>query len=119
MKYSIKKKLIGGLSLTTALFVFQACYGTPQDFTDGDEIHGVVLDKITMEPIKGIQVVLNEDVDITNSEGKFWFYTELDSTYTLSFVDKDSVINKEYKNFDTTFTQANGTTQLQVLLEEK
>jgi len=31
MKQSWRKKILGGLSLTSALFIFQACYGTLHD----------------------------------------------------------------------------------------
>ena len=31
MKSNWIRKIIGGMSLTTAMFIFQACYGTPQD----------------------------------------------------------------------------------------
>jgi hypothetical protein len=31
IKQNWRRKLLGGLSLTSALFIFQACYGTPHD----------------------------------------------------------------------------------------
>jgi hypothetical protein len=32
MKRNLLRRVLGSLSLTTAAFIFQACYGTPQDF---------------------------------------------------------------------------------------
>lgn len=41
MKRDWKRKIIGGLCLTSVAFVFQACYGTPQDFGNDLLIEGV------------------------------------------------------------------------------
>ena len=41
MKRDWKRKIIGGLFLTSVAFVFQACYGTPQDFGNDLLIEGV------------------------------------------------------------------------------
>lgn len=32
MKYRVLRNFLKGCSLTTALFIFQACYGTPQGY---------------------------------------------------------------------------------------
>ena len=68
--------LIGGLSFTTALFVFQACYGMPQDWQDDVFIQGKVISSTTSLPVKGIKVEseLYEHYGITDSQGEFGFY---------------------------------------------
>ena len=53
MKRDWKRKIIGGLCLTSVAFVFQACYGTPQDFGNDLLIEGQVTSKISGLPIKG------------------------------------------------------------------
>ncbi|MBO4692060.1 MAG: hypothetical protein J5604_04715 [Bacteroidales bacterium] len=35
MKYRVLRNFLKGCSLTTALFIFQACYGTPQGYNPG------------------------------------------------------------------------------------
>jgi hypothetical protein len=55
MKRDWKRKIIGGLCLTSIAFVFQACYGTPQDFGEDLLIEGQVKSKTTGLPIKGIK----------------------------------------------------------------
>ena len=51
MKTNWIKKLIGGLSLTSTMFIFQACYGTPQDFGMDVLIEGQVKSKTSGLPI--------------------------------------------------------------------
>ena len=56
------RKIFGGISLTAAMFVFQACYGTPPDgwddcaSTDFD-VH--VCSAVDGSPIEGIRVSAN------------------------------------------------------------
>ena len=50
------RRIVGGLSFTSALFVFQACYGTPQDFGLDILLEGQVKSKSTGLPIQGIKV---------------------------------------------------------------
>jgi len=45
MKGKLLKKIVGGLSFTTAPFVFQACYGTPQDSGPDAYKEGIVKSK--------------------------------------------------------------------------
>ena len=56
MKKHWIRNLVGGLSFTTALFVFQACYGTPQDFGLDVFVEGKVVSGTTGKPIQGIKV---------------------------------------------------------------
>ena len=63
------RKIIGGLSFTSAMFIFQACYGTPQDFESDLLIEGKVKAQATGLPIKGIRVsVVGEEQDLLTGE---------------------------------------------------
>ena len=55
MKRNWVRRIIGGISFTSALFVFQACYGTPQDFGFDLFIEGQVKSASTGLPVKGIK----------------------------------------------------------------
>jgi hypothetical protein len=97
MKRNWIRKLAGGISLTSALFVFQACYGSPQDMDNDIYIHGVVKSIINGMPIQGIKVATDLQYVISDEEGKFSFFTMVSSHYVLSFEDIDSSLNGEYE----------------------
>ena len=121
MKRNVIRKIIGGLSLTSAMFVFQACYGTPQDFGLDLLIEGQVKSKTSGLPIKGIKVSVadNMQYEMTDEEGKFLFYTEMLEGLTLQFQDIDSTQNGLYINKDTVLTDLNENIYLDIALEEK
>lgn len=120
MKKGWKGFLLKGFCLTSVAFVFQACYGTPQDFGSDVYIEGQVNSKSTGLPIKGIKVsVINSpQYTYTDTKGKFSFYTEkLDNTH-IRFEDIDSVENGHYINKDTLLTNIDKEIFLQIELEE-
>ena len=121
MKRNWKRKLLGGLSLTSALFIFQACYGTPQDMGLDVFIEGQVKSKITGVPIKGIKVSIAEKMQYqyTNEEGKFSLYTEVADSYKITFEDIDALQNGIFNNRDTILTTINDKVYLDIVLEEK
>ena len=121
MKRNLLRKIIGGLSLTSAMFVFQACYGTPQDFNPDLLIEGQVKSKATGLPIKGIKVsvVDNLQYEITDENGKFSLYTEIIKNLKLQFADIDSIQNGLYSNKDTVLTDLSKNVYLNILLEKK
>jgi len=121
MKQNWIRKIVGGLSLTSAMFVFQACYGTPQDFGLDLLIEGQVKAKTSGLPIKGIKVSVadNMQYEITDEEGKFSFYTEMLEGLTLQFQDIDSIQNGLYYDKDTILTELSEKVSLDVTLEEK
>jgi hypothetical protein len=86
MKKNVIRKILGGLSLTSAMFVFQACYGTPKDFGLDLFIEGQVKSKASGLPIKGIKVSIVDSMqyEMTDEDGKFSFYTEKLEGLTLS-----------------------------------
>jgi hypothetical protein len=121
MKRNLIKKLIGGLSFTTALFVFQACYGTPQDLGADVYIQGLVKSKKTGQPIKGIKVSVadNPQYQYTSEDGSFSFYTETAENCIIKFEDIDSNQNGAFFDKDTTLTNLTDQIYLNILLQEK
>ena len=116
-----KRKLIGGLSFTSMLFVFQACYGTPHDTGQDVYIHGLVKSKATGLPVKGVKVSLADKVqfDYTTEDGKFSFYTEIANDYTIRFQDLDSIQNGSYTNKYTLVKNINDQVYLEIALDKK
>jgi hypothetical protein len=121
MKRTWIRKLIGGLSLTSALFVFQACYGTPQDFGLDLFIEGQVKSKTSGLPIEGIKVSVanNPQFTMTDGDGKFILITEMIKDLTLRFQDVDSLHNGYYTDKDTVMNLPKGMVFLDIKLEEK
>jgi putative lipoprotein (rSAM/lipoprotein system) len=121
MKSNWIRKLIGGLSFTTALFVFQACYGTPQDMGNDVFIEGQVKSKTSGLPVKGIKVAVadNMQYQYTDENGKFSFYTEMLENLTLHFQDIDLSQNGLYKDKDTLLNTMSKKVYLNIVLEEK
>ena len=121
MKRNWIKRIAGGMSFTAALFVFQACYGTPQDFGLDMLVEGQVKSKTSGQPIEGIKVSDAETGQylLTGSEGEFSFYTELRENPAFRFEDIDSTEKGHYLNKDTIVRNASGMVYLNVFLEEK
>lgn len=121
IKQNWRRKLLGGLSLTSALFIFQACYGTPHDFGLDIFIEGQVKSEKTDKPVRGIKVSVSDKMqfEYTNEEGKFSFYTETADSYKIIFEDIDSNQNGIFVGKDTLLTNINKTVYLDIVLEEK
>ena len=66
--------LLKGISLTGALFVFQACYGTERDpggYLDNAPMSFSVVSHATGEPLEGITVSQgNQELGTTDASGK-------------------------------------------------
>ncbi len=121
MKQSLVRKIVGGVSLTSAMFVFQACYGTPQDFGRDLLIEGQVIAKGSGLPIKGIKISVDNNMqyEITDEKGKFGFYTEKIEGLKLKFQDTDSLQDGFYFDKDTVLTGLKQRVSLEITLEEK
>jgi hypothetical protein len=121
MKRNWVRRIIGGLSFTSALFVFQACYGTPQDMGNDILIEGHVKSKTTDLPIEGIKVTAENSLayDVTNYTGRFSFYTEIMDNIKLTFEDVDSTKYGHYLSRDTILTNMHSQVTLEIKLEEK
>jgi hypothetical protein len=115
------KKIIGGVSFTSALFVFQACYGSPQDFGRDVMVLGQVRSRVTNQPIKGIKVSVadKEQYDYTNENGNFSFYTVLEDSMKIIFEDVDTYHNGSYFDKDTLITNVDDDVYLDIVLDEK
>jgi hypothetical protein len=125
-KLSVKKRKIlrwiyGTLSLSSALFVFQACYGTPHDMGLDVLIQGFVSAKTTNQPIPGIKasVTNRPQYYLTDAEGKFRIYTSQDSVYGLRFEDIDTVKNGTFAPKDTIVKVVGASIFLNVRLDVK
>jgi hypothetical protein len=120
-KRKILRKVYGALSLTSALFVFQACYGTYRDVGMDVRIQGVVKSKTTGNTIAGIKVSLENhpQYDFTQSNGEFSIYTSRDSVYNLKFEDVDSTQNGKFSTKDTVIRIIDGSTFVNVHLDVK
>jgi hypothetical protein len=119
-KRKILRRIYGALSLTSALFIFQACYGPMQDFGNVI-IQGFVKSKTTELPIPGIKVTVNNEpqYEVTSSSGTFKIYTTVSSEYRMIFEDVDSISNGSYLRKDTTLKNVNSFNWLNVSLNDK
>ncbi len=112
--------LFGSLSFTTALFVFQACYGIPQDMQDDVYINGQIVSGNTNLPLNGIKVEseLSAHYAITNSQGQFAFYTPWTESLKLTIEDTDHASDGSYKSKDTVLINPGREVFLNLKLEE-
>jgi putative lipoprotein (rSAM/lipoprotein system) len=117
-KRKILRRIFGALSLTSALFVFQACYGSPRDLGDDFIIKGLVKSK-SSQPIPGIKVSIENQPQYkyTDSDGKFEMYTLHASDYKLKFEDIDNTNNGVFLPKDTVVKSANGTVFITITLD--
>lgn len=112
------RNIIGGCSFASALFVFQACYGTPQDFGMDLLVQGQVKSKTTGLPIKGIKVSALENIqyDTTDEKGTFSFYTEKLEKITIRFEDIDAGQNGSFVTKDSLLTNISEKVYLDIVL---
>jgi len=102
-KWKIVRSIFKGLTVTSSAFVFQACYGTPNDFGNDTYLHGVVTSKITNTPISGIKVSLPDSpqYETTNADGEFEIYVASGEELRVRFEDVDAEKNGKYLSKDT------------------
>jgi hypothetical protein len=117
----ILRWIYGTLSFTTALFVFQACYGSLQDFGNDAAIHGYVKSKTSNQRVPGIKVTVNNEpqYEVTDSTGFYMIYVPVSGDYTVRFEDIDGVNNGSYLPKDTLFHFLNEEQRLNVYLNDK
>ena len=103
------------------MFIFQCCYGTPQDFQPDLLVEGQVKSRTSGLPIQGVKVSVanNMQYEYSNDEGKFSFYTELFDHLTITFEDVDSTQNGSFADRDTVLTHFGDNVYLDVEMEEK
>lgn len=120
MKKNWKGVLLKGVCLSSVAFVFQACYGTPQDFGMDMLVSGKVNSKNTGLPIKGIKVSVENTPQYTHTDeaGNFSFYTERLDGAKIQFEDIDSTENGHFLKKDTLLVKSDQEIYLQIELEE-
>ena len=120
MGRNLLRKLLGGVSLTTAAFIFQACYGPMQDFGMDVYISGTVRSAKTNVPVKGIRVSVSQNPQyiFTGDDGTFSLYTEPAAECILHFEDTDAGMNGIFERKDTTLFYPTGQVHLDILLKE-
>lgn len=121
MAYKWLRRIIGGLSFTSALFIFQACYGTPHDDMFDVLIEGQVTSSSTGMPIKDIKVYFAKETryQLTDGDGRFSLYTVRDDSANVRFESFDSVRNDYYVLKDTVFELTSSHIILDVKLDCK
>ena len=121
MKRNWLRGIIGGLSFTSALFVFQACYGTPQDLGLDVYVTGQVKARSSGLPIKGIKATVtnNMQYEITDENGYFSMYTEMFERLEMRFEDIDSTENGLFADKDTVIEIVSDEIHMEISLEEK
>ena len=120
-KRRILRYIYGTLSLSSALFVFQACYGNPKDFGYDVYIQGFVKSKTTNQPIRGIKVSIENfpQYELTDSIGKFKIYTSKYSQHKIKFEDIDSTKNGSFLPKDTLLKTIDESAFLNIFLDDK
>ena len=120
MKRNWLRKILGGLSLTSAMFVFQACYGTPTDLVLDQPIRGKVIDGQTGEPIEGVKISVNHFLSgFSDPNGGFEVWVEKSEQYKMVFEDTDGELNGLYSPLDTLFSHSSTETNLLIKLAIK
>jgi hypothetical protein len=121
MKRKWLHKIIGGISFTSLLFIFQACYGTPQDIGNDVLVEGQVKSKTTGQPIKGIKVssASGTQYQQTDDAGKFSFYSLYVRNLGLRFEDIDSTLNGAFLAKDTILSDIADKVWVDIKLEDK
>jgi hypothetical protein len=115
-KRKILRKIFGALSFTSVLFVFQACYGMPQDMGSDILIEGIVKSGESNLPIPGIMISIENQsrIGYTDNQGIFGFYADEASEYRLNFEDIDMVDNGSFLPKDTIVNIAPGISSIYV-----
>lgn len=100
----ISRYFLGFFSLTGMMFIFQACYGTPQDFGLDVLIEGQVTSASDHEAIRDVEVsVIGLDqYTTTNENGYYSLYCPRQDNYQVSFADLDGDDHGSFLNHDTT-----------------
>jgi hypothetical protein len=121
MKRKFLRSIYGMLSLSSALFVFQACYGMPQDMGNDVLIQGTVKSKANNQPIAGIKVMIANmpQFEITDNEGKFTIYTSVESEYKVKFEDTDPAKDGSFQSKDTVLRTTDRSISLNISLDAK
>lgn len=87
-------KILKGASLTSALFVFQACYGSPYPY-DGVDVTFKLVSDVDGSPIKDVKLLYKEAGEWSDC-GR----TAADGTIGLYAIDPESCMNLKFSTED-------------------
>lgn len=120
MKRNWFRKILKGFSLTSAMFIFQACYGTADDWYYDTYVEGQVISNSSGLPIPGIKVTLenSDQYETTDTNGYFFLYIESLDTLNFNFEDIDSTRNGMYTTKDTVLIPTEDEVFIEIKLEE-
>ena len=115
----LKRFIIGTISFSTVMFIFQACYGTPKDFGIDTEISGKVNSNEDNSPIEGIKVSFDNipQYTYTDKNGEFTIFVSSQKTHKLNFEDNSS-LNKKFINKDTLVKTKKGRLFLEIKMQK-
>jgi len=118
-KRKIIRVLLGTVSFSTALFVFQACYGTNKDFGLDTVIKGSVKSSKSNTPLGSIKVSLQNlpQYVFTDKNGEFQIYVPANKTYTITF--EDTVTGSNIKTFDTVLVVKKKSESINIVMNDK
>lgn len=117
-KQQLLRFLFGSFTATALMFVFQACYGMPND-TLYIYVQGTVVSDVTGEPIPNIEVRSNTSSDTvrTDEMGQFFITVPSMTIPNLTFKDIDQAENGQFAPLDTILEKYNGE-MLEIRLNE-
>jgi hypothetical protein len=112
LKYrKLLRRIFGCISFTAVAFVFQACYGTKDNYSFYDvKLTGTVRSKTTNLPIQGIKIAVNGEnfgMGMTNENGEFDFYASVPCRdyyhhdyYSYNVIYKHDSVNVHFSDID-------------------
>ena len=123
----VVRRFLQGCSLTAAMFVFQACYGTPEDFNDYqyrlvfkvlDENNNAV-DGIRLKLFREYnhQLLPIDDYGLSDSNGVIHAYVWPENILDSKFLFTDA--EERFEHMDTTFTRLPETDTINIMLKVK
>lgn len=99
------RRILQGLSLTSAAAILQACYGVPRDYRQDMLIQGKIVD-VEGSPISNINVQVDgTSYTPTDENGEFGVYLPVQREYTFNFAGND-----QFEGRDTLIVNENDST---------
>ena len=114
----LKRFIIGTISFSSVMFVFQACYGTPKDFGIDTEINGKVNSNEDNSPVEGIKISFDDipQYTYTDKNGEFTIFVSSNKAHKINFEDSSSSV-KRFTKKDTLVKANKGKLFLEIKLE--
>ncbi len=130
IRRNFQQRILSFLGITGSLFIFQACYDTPQDFNPDTLIsfEGSVKSEDTRESVSDIEVKLSlsNEYDLlsthTDENGRFIFdiiAESPDDSYDISINDIDGEKNGSFRSSNKSLSAENKSENITILLKRK